>query len=335
MYDEILADNNNFAIRVAIRSFKPTEEASSDGTRSALDKEVSSELTPAMDLSGLASQHVNKHSSPTMRSSPDLHDDSDDENSDDEEYHSFESSDSEAENGESGTRTDDEKRKEHAARELERQRVLEAAGLLVKSASTETVEDGPAPPPRPVRRRSTRRRRAPPEAPNRLSVASLPSLPSDKDLPATPNSVLHIDDAFERYEAYRHSQDYRLSLSSIDTGPPSPGLPPSLSTSPSKETASENRSHSYIFKFLTRSKTPDIEPERPRLQISAPIPSTRSTMESPNTETSTAFGSVSFVGPLLLSTLSNAMYKSWASLLDKDALEGIPPAERKRQEVGG
>ena len=34
-----------------------------------------------------------------------------------------------------------------------------------------------------------------------------------------------------------------------------------------------------------------------------------------------------------LTFLLNFWVKSWASLVDKTALEGIPPGERKRQEV--
>lgn len=213
-------------------------------------------------------------------------DDSSDEDSSNEEYLSFES-DSDVDSVGSDKQTEEDKRKEHEARELERQRVLEAAGILVKK-----VDDNEPP----VRRRSVRKRRPPPETPNRLSVASASS---EKDLPPTPNSLvdhaLQIDDAFERYEAYRQSKNYRLSMSSIDTtGPPSPGVPPSLSTTASKDGGELRSSHSTIFNFFTggRSKTPNSEQDKPRLQISSPIIKNGNSTDLSGNEESAAFGTV-------------------------------------------
>lgn len=239
----------------------------------------------------------------------------------DEEYHSFDSSDSEE-----GTRDPAaDGKKEHEARELERQRVLEAAGLLVKLEAERNDEhnleshnnDAPSSssaPPRPPRRRSTRRRRrTPPQTPstntadanadvNEANRSSLVSVSSEKELPLppTPVSVLHVDDAFERYEAYRQSKNWRMSISSIDTGPPSPGLgpgPTAMSATPSRDSGGEHRQsqsgHSHIFNFLTRRKTPTHEPERPRLQISGPILSAGHSIESLSRPGSPSFGSVS------------------------------------------
>ena len=208
-------------------------------------------------------------------------DESSDEDTGDEEYQSFES---DSDSVKSTPLTEEAKKKEHEARELERQRVLEAAGILVKKA------DG-GPPPRPARKKSVRKRRTPPDTPNRLSVASVSTVSSEKDLPATPEPALQVDDAFERYQAYRQSKNYRSSISSIDTGPPSPGLPPAISTSHSKD--GEGRSHSHIFNFLyflSRSKTP--ESERPQLQISAPILSSGSNGDVTSREENSSFGSV-------------------------------------------
>ncbi|KAI5118090.1 hypothetical protein M0805_007740 [Coniferiporia weirii] len=281
------------------------------GPRSRDDKEADSESMNEASSANFDLQQFHSDSDLSMRMPIELHDVSDDEGSSDgEEYHSFESSESESESGDSGKRAAhaEEDRGEHEARELERQRVLEAAGLLVKKDDADDL-----PPPRPARRRSVRRRRTPPETPNRVSIASTSS---DRDLSSRPTSVLHIDDAFERYETYRHSKNYRLSMSSYDTGPPSPGLPPSLSATPSKEGAEARpHTHSNIFNFLTRTKTPVHEPDRPRLQISAPILGTDGNTDSPSRAGSPAFGS------------------SWASLLERDALEGIPSLERKRQET--
>ena len=292
----MLNNNNIYANMPVLGSFKRyvwrAQEGRSDGPRSTVDKPGGLEGTTADHA--VSVDDSDYLLTPAMRLPGDIRDSSssDESSDDDDEYFSLdESSDSD---DEGDGRTDEEKRKEYEARELERQRVLEAAGLLEKKSSSDAIIIGEnAPPPRPLRRRSTavRRRRAPPEAPNRLSVASLPSLPSDKDLPTTP--VLHVDDAFERYEAYRLSKNYRLSVSSIDTGPPSPvpGVPSAISATPSKEGGGDGRTHSHLFKFLSRSKTPDIDSERPRIQISGPIASSSSSMIS--TDSGVAFGSVS------------------------------------------
>lgn len=233
---------------------------------------------------------------PTQVDAGDTDDISDSEDSSDEEYHSFES-DSESEE-KPQQQSEDEKRKEHEARALERERVLAAAGLIVKK------EHGRPPPARPSRRKSVRKRRPPPETPKHQG-GDRPgkSRRSEKDLPATPETVepyspavepiMHVDDAFERYETYRKTKDYRMSVSSIDSlthfqSPVSP--PPTLTPSVSRE--SESRGHSALFNFLGR-KTPGSDTEKPRLQISAPILQTAATSESPSRENSPAFGMVS------------------------------------------
>ncbi|KAJ3827567.1 hypothetical protein F5880DRAFT_1609212 [Lentinula raphanica] len=217
----------------------------------------------------------------------------------DTDYHSFEDSDDEEENGEE-THEQREARRDH-----ERQMVLEAAGLIVKKDIN--------PPPRPPRRK----RRPPPAAPQRQSVSSI----SSKDLPEIPSHIetqdtTPLDDAFERYEAFRlarsNADNNRLSTASFDTSLSSPTTSVTMSTAPSKD--GEARSHSGIFHFLSgRSKTP-VDTDRRTLTISAPILSNPSSEDSVRSA-SPAFGS------------------SWASLVDKSALEGIPPNERKRQEA--
>ena len=212
----------------------------------------------------------------------------DDESSD--EYHSF---DSDSDTDESPQQqTEEERRKEHEARALERQRVLEAAGLIVK-------KDHRKPPPRPSRKKSVRRRRPPPDTPNRRFAASFPS---NKELPATPErvtpvkeSLIHIDDAFERYEAYLKSKDYRMSVSSIDSlnVPQSPVTAPALAPSNSKDVESSVRS--VFLNLLGRSKTPGSDTERTKLQISGPILLTSGAAETLSRENSPAFGMVSSV----------------------------------------
>jgi hypothetical protein len=250
--------------------------------------------------------HDERSNSMTILRPLDVSDVSEDEDSsDNEEYHSFESDTPSSEREEERELTEEEKHRDHKARALERQRVMEAAGLIIKAAQ------GSTPPPRPLRRRRT-----PPQTPQRQSTASLGS---NKDLPPPPppepepssavEPALHVDDAFERYENFLKTKDYRLSVASFDSGPPpSPGAgsisPPILSASNSTSgKEGESRAHSF-FGFLGRSRTPGSENERPRLQISAPIPlaGNAGSMDAPSPrEASPAFGSVGFPRTLFLS----------------------------------
>ena len=213
--------------------------------------------------------------------------DTDDDDTSD--YQSFESDEDEEDVG-----NQEDLQKDREMRARERQRVLEAAGLIVKS------EKGVRPP-RPARKKSLRGHRPPPDVPNRQSVASVASL--EKELPVRPlsttDSILKVDDAFERYEAFKKAKERRLSVSSsIDNVPPSPSTYSSSTLSPNLPKDSDNRSHYSLFHFLSR-RTPSAEPDKPRLQISAPIisaPISSSGGDSPSRENGTgspAFGSVS------------------------------------------
>lgn len=231
---------------------------------------------------------------------------------------------------------DDEEQSEEAhaaereARELERQRVLEAAGFIIKSDA--------APPPTLVRQRSHRKRRPPPAVPERTAA---PQERPTRDLPQPPHdepqdSAMHLHDAFERYEAYKQANLNRLSVISVDTTasevpPPTPTIP----RSPSAESTGEAKTHSFLS-FFGRSRTPAHEEEtKTRPTISAPI--LQKDPSSTPTDTGSAFGSVSDVArPLSLSMtrrISYAVAQTWGSLIDSSALEEIPPRERRRQEV--
>ena len=223
------------------------------------------------------------------------------DDSSDSEYLSFSDSDDEDEG-----QTEAQRKADREARVLERQRVLEAAGLIVK-------EDGRRPPPRPVRRKAVlaslgKKSRPPPPVPssaaNRVSVISTAS---DKDLPPVPDrdrdrdrptrdEFARLDDAFDRYEAFKLATgegiNNRLSIaSSVDSSSlsPTPSSPQSLRHTKSQE--SENRSHSSWLHILGRSRTPVGESERRVMPIiSGPILSNEST---PVRENSPTFGSVS------------------------------------------
>ncbi|KAJ7500362.1 hypothetical protein B0H11DRAFT_1908822 [Mycena galericulata] len=192
------------------------------------------------------------------------------------------------------------------AREHERQLVLEAAGLI--------VQKDVKPPPRPVRRRSKIDRRPAPAAPDRSSILSSSSSfsYSVKELPPVPepDAATRLDDAFDRYEAYRGHHRNRLSVASVETNPPPTS--PTASASVMTTSSSEGKGYTNLLHFLGR-KTPVHEPER-RPTISAPILQTPEG-GSGSRSNSPAFGS------------------SWGSLVDKSALEGIPTRERRRQEA--
>ncbi|KAF7359085.1 Actin cytoskeleton-regulatory complex protein [Mycena sanguinolenta] len=225
-------------------------------------------------------------------------------------------SDSESDESESDSDSDylsfdgssEESEEDRAAREHERQLVLEAAGLIVK-------KDVQAPP-RPVRRRSTRR--PAPAAPDRSSVLSSSSSVSAKELPPIPelDAATTLDDAFARYEAYRGHQKNRLSVASVETNPvpASPTSPSVMSTSPSTGSVTEGRGSGFLH-FLGRKTPNEAEAARSRPTISGPIAIPRPDNGGGSPSNSPAFGS------------------SWASLVDKSALEGIPSQERRRQEA--
>lgn len=212
-----------------------------------------------------------------------------------------------------GDKTEEQLQAEHRAREFERNRVLEAAGLIVKPSSN-------APPI--TRVRSVRRRRAPPPPSSYKAVPSstIDEEENDQPPPVPPKSPtaasFTLDDAYDRYQKYQLHTDVgtrnkRLSTTSSDM-PPSPSAPAlSLSWTPSRgpDAPPESR-YAALFALFGRSKTPGTEEQqKPRPVISGPI------LATPSRESSPAFGS------------------SWASLVDQSALEGMPKAERRRQEA--
>jgi len=210
--------------------------------------------------------------------------DSDDSDDSDSEYMSFDDPDEE------GQETEEQRCIEREARASERQRVLEAAGLIVR-------KDERRPPPK-----IPRKHRPPPAVPDRLTVITEPAGDKDKELPSAPppqdgaESIMQVDDAYERYEAFKQNQANRLSFASSFEITPSPTVTsPTLSVavSMSKADSSEGRFSDKLRDFLGRSKTP--EERRTNLIISGPIPCPNLTREpSPVVgEGSAAFGAVS------------------------------------------
>jgi hypothetical protein len=203
----------------------------------------------------------------------------------DSDYMSFSSSEEEGEEGEAA----------RIAREHERQRVLEAAGLIVKSDR----QPPPRPPPLKRNKSSKRARRVPPPAPDRSPVAEA----ATKELPALPEEPIEpaarLEDAFERYEAFKLSKEAnRLSIVSMDALSASPTSPVPLertASAASTEHAERTRSHTGFFSSFLGRKTPANDEKKPTLVISGPIISgpLSAGAEEPMRNASPAFGSVS------------------------------------------
>ena len=192
---------------------------------------------------------------------------------------------------------DDESENEadETTRELERQRVFEAAGLIV-----DTSQSVMGPPDLPVKKR-----RAPPATPSeRVSMASaalkeLPPVPTVNLTDTKLDSSAHIEDAFDRYDTFKKTNgllNNRMSVSSFDTIS-SPPRSPAVSLAPSINHRDGDRRASQFLSFLgrhtTRSSTP--EPDRKSLVISSPIlniPSGHGGDASPNRDDGPGFGTV-------------------------------------------
>lgn len=186
--------------------------------------------------------------------------DSNDSEDSDSEYLSFDDSD------EKDQEPGEQRRIERDARSSERQRVLEAAGLIVR-------KDGRRPPPK-----IPRKHRPPPAVPGQPTTITEPANNKDKELPSVPTpqddaeSFMYVDDAYERYEAFKQNQLNRLSIASSFEITPSPTVTsPTLSVAASmfKTDSNEGRFSDKLWDFLGRSKTP--EERRTTLTISGPI----------------------------------------------------------------
>lgn len=242
------------------------------------------------------------------------------------EYHSFSDSDSEG-GDEADIMTEEERKLEREMRAVERQLVLEAAGIVVKKDSTRR------PPPHLQRRRGV----GPVRSKHRSTLPAPPSPPSaaagapsqgqaGPDPDESPQPRAHarfdLDDAYERYEAFKqHEHATRSSITSIEQlapslsasssqsheSPPPPvpekdrdrgGLKESNSGSSSSVSALPSYG-SRITQLLARSRSPAQEREgRIMPTISAPIISASSSGTgingTPAREDSPGFGLVSW-----------------------------------------
>ena len=239
-----------------------------------------------------------------------------DESNSEDSSEGWDDSDSDTNPSEGEEMTEDQRQHEREQRELERIRVLEAAGLIIKQPA-----EGKRPPAPPMRRRSTKKGRRPPP------TAPLPSPPAathdrERELPPLPppSPRARLDDAYERYEAFKSREamipstsnrdSVALTVSDASSIPPSsPRIPitPGMGTvslspaTPPPPALHESKSGAYtgLLSFLSRSKTPGEEKKPVSVasisapMISAPIPVTA--VATPTRENSPAFGSVSVI----------------------------------------
>jgi actin cytoskeleton-regulatory complex protein PAN1 len=217
------------------------------------------------------------------------------EDDSDSEYQSF----SESEDDVSGT-PEEQRKRERETREVERQRVLEAAGLIVKK------DEHMSPPQIP----HLKNRRPPPAVPDRLSIVA--DSPANKDSPvmsididADESDTTRLDDAYERYEAFKLTQSTggtRLSVMSVD--PSSPLQTSSTSSLASyarapNEIADNRTSYSNFLSFLGRARTPVNDGDKkPTYTISGPIITRESSPVV--SEDSPQFGKVCNLSPAII-----------------------------------
>ncbi|GJN92753.1 hypothetical protein Rhopal_005791-T1 [Rhodotorula paludigena] len=204
-----------------------------------------------------------------------------------------------------------------AARESERLRVLEAAGLLVKPA-----EANGSP--------KRRRRRPPPARPQRRPGSTttvgideqkqLAEEEAREDAEAEPEEQEErMEDAYDLYQRAMREQH----AASLQTAPalspalaePSPPTSPTPSAAPTTASSVKDAFHASTGGFFSRrARSATVSSEKARPIISSPL---APQMDSPD------------IG----NRASGVVGSSWASLIDESALAGLPDSERKRQEA--
>ncbi|GAA5977335.1 hypothetical protein JCM10908_004943 [Rhodotorula pacifica] len=206
------------------------------------------------------------------------------------------------------------------AREGERLRVLEAAGLLVKPSTSEATP-------------KRRTRRPPPARPQRRPGSALvttdapvniaqPEAEEEELAPALEEQEERIEDAYDLYQRAMREQDPPPPATTTTTSPrleqyqeedSTPTTPSLLSATSVGSNLKEtwHTTTSGIFNRRSRSSTIG---EKSRPAISAPLAPQGEFSENSN-RASGVFGS------------------SWSSLVDESALADLPDRERKRQEA--
>ncbi|GAA5838700.1 hypothetical protein JCM9279_003832 [Rhodotorula babjevae] len=201
-----------------------------------------------------------------------------------------------------------------AAREAERLRVLQAAGLLVKPAA---------------RPGSPKRRRRPPPARPQRRPGSMAVTIEEQSSAAEEQEDEHgerepeleeekMEDAYDLYQRAMREQRTASLAPTVDSPAvpqPSPPTSPALSTAPSTTAAVKDAFQSSVSGFFSRrGRSATVGSEKVRPVISAPL-APQGDASQRDSRSSGAFGS------------------TWASLVDQAALVDLPDSERKRQEA--
>ncbi len=226
-----------------------------------------------------------------------LDSDSDDSDSGSD-YHSF---DSDSDSDENIPQTAQARQAERQAREHERERVLQAAGLVIKPVDRQTLtrvrstKKAKPPPPPPIRHHGSPNGVVPEDlaTPTLQKDRELPAIPPvdrDEDLegPGTAGSTSHVDDAYERYESFKQRDYKRMSI--MSTSSTTESIPQLAAPAPA---ASPKSAYSRLHDFLSKRSTPTPEDRTSKIStssISGPLPMAATPISR---EHSPAFGTVS------------------------------------------
>ena len=206
--------------------------------------------------------------------------------------------------GDSGSESEDESEEDEERRAIERERVFEAAGLILKPIS-------PVPGPRKVGTKAL------PSLPISRPSSLCESVPKaiEKDNNNVKGrqrskSLLNLPDAYDKYAEYLNNHNNNVHSSFSDEMNRSSSSIDNVSQSSSTNT-SQNHSGGLLNSFIGRMRSGSSSSQlvdRTSV-ISRPI------SKANNEETSSTFG------------------KTWASLIDDEALKSMGDHERKRQEA--
>ena len=192
---------------------------------------------------------------------------------------------------------------EREEREQERQRVLEAAGFVIKPAeggstvgrSRSVKLSRRPPPPTPIRRPASTDLEETDKPPPERDLPPVPENGVDEEVDQDAGSPSHLDDAFERYENFKQRDPRRMSV--VSTTSTMDSMPAASSTTSASTIPSSSRTAYSRFHDLLSRKTTPVADDRPAprittASISGPIPSVSTPISRDH---SPAFGSVSAI----------------------------------------
>ncbi|KAK0546049.1 hypothetical protein OC845_004788 [Tilletia horrida] len=194
-------------------------------------------------------------------------------------------------------------------REVERLRVLEAAGILVHKESTGKLTTG-------TLRRMTTKRKSKPERPAR-PARERPK--KEAELPPLPVVTLEaqLEDAYSRYEQLNREVSLKPLPPSSLPGSPLPAATPPLPGTPGPDSRPDSRPSGFLSTFLKGHSGRNTPSERRQMPvISGPVPVSPGPPAPGAAEQTSAHSST-----------------SWSALVGPQALSMIDDQERKRQEA--